>query len=702
MRGLLPKGRSARARGVLALDDGFHYFCDPKCRDAFRGELKAGRARRATPPSTLRAVDTAQVIRLEGENAALAVRSAFKSPWIALSACAAALLGWVPGEATGLLSSLILTGLAGWLLVRRDAGRNELGGLGWLMGPVGCMALALSGMFTTERVGAVSAAAVGIGLLWMRGFLGLAAREPIEGLLARLRARVPERTRVSLSSTDDETPFETREGTTSSIRAGEDVLVEAGDVIPVDGVVSLGEGLTMPYPNAQAPTRRIQGDAVLAGAQVIEGALRITATRVGDARALFRPASFLLDRPGAATITRATAPARTLAVGGMFAVSVIVLGLAFAQDAGQLLSRVGAGLLAMPLLSLLRGATWPFVAASAMAVARGIVFRDAATLERAGRVTATALCTDGTVTQGSCQLLEVSPLGREQDVEQLTALAMGGQLAAEPHPIAQAVLRFGEQRQITATAVRRAAYARGRGVTALVDGGAALVLGNRQSLLQAGVSVAVADREAQRAESQGRTVVFLALGGRARALFVFEDPVRPEARAAVQQLIDLDQEVVLLSGDHRTTVEALARTVDVTHVKAELSAEERAAEVGRLREAGGVVAVIGRAPTDETSLAAADVGITLDAAGSPMEGDVAIASEDLRQAAEALTIARAARRTSQAVVTACVVGGVGLAMVSAIGVLHPLAVILCAAAIDAWALPSSARLLRRSRRARTR
>ena len=73
---------------------------------------------------------------------------------------------------------------------------------------------------------------------------------------------------------------------------------------------------------------------------------------------------------------------------------------------------------------------------------------------------------------------------------------------------------------------------------ALVEGGGALVLGNRAALLNAGVSVAVADREAQRAEAMGRSVIFLAVGGRARALFVLEDPVRPEARAAVQTLIE--------------------------------------------------------------------------------------------------------------------------------------------------------------------
>jgi Cu+-exporting ATPase len=315
-------------------------------------------------------------------------------------------------------------------------------------------------------------------------------------------------------------------------------------------------------------------------------------------------------------------------------------------------------------------------------------------MERTGRVTAAALCADGTVTQGLCTLLEVSPLLREQDHRELAALAMGAELVAEPHPLAEAVRRFGEERGISPTSLRRAAYTRGRGVTALVDGGGPLVLGNRQSLLNAGVSVAVADREAQRAESEGRTVVFLSVGGRVRGLLVFEDPVRAEARSAVQRLIDLDVEVVLMSGDHRATVEALARTLDITHVKAELTTEERAAEVGRLREAGGVVAVIGRVPADELPLSAADIGLTLDAAGSSLEGDVSVASGDLRDAAEALVIARLARRAAQNTLTLASVGGMVLGASAALGVLHPVFVLGLSLGFDAWAMPAASRILR--------
>lgn len=617
--------------------------------------------------------------------------------WPVIAAALSALIGAIPGVWPSVIAALMLAGLSGIFLARFDE-RNEVGAIAWAAGPLGGALLAVSALFDDTPAWTLVAAALGVGLLWMRSFLARQAALPIEALLQELRALVPPRSRVSMTGIEGGEGPTTREGPTASIRAGEEVLVEAGEVVPVDGVVSAGDAQVIPFPSAQQAVWRGPNAAVLAGAQVIEGSIRVMASRVGGARALFRPGTFGLEGAAhSATITRFATRGRKALVGVLIVALALVLAVSFGGSLSSVLSGLGAALLALPALSLTVGVRAPFVSASALAVCRGIVFRDASVLERAGRVTAAALCTDGTVTGGIATLVEVSPLTRGSDTNELTALAMGAEQVAEPHPLAQAVRRYGEARAIVPTVLRRAAYARGRGVTALVDGGGALVLGNRQSLLTAGVSVAVADREAQRAESEGRTVVFLAVGGRARALFVFEDTVRPEARAAVQQLIDLDVEVVLLSGDHRATVEALARPLDITHVKAELSADERAAEVNRLRDAGGDVAVIGRAPSDETSLAAADIAITLDAVGSALEGDVTVASEDLRDAAYALAIARRARRTAQAAVGACIVGGLGLAVTGAIGILHPGAVLLMAAGIDAWILPSATRLLPRAK-----
>ena len=164
----------------------------------------------------------------------------------------------------------------------------------------------------------------------------------------------------------------------------------------------------------------------------------------------------------------------------------------------------------------------------------------------------------------------------------------------------------------------------------------------------------------------------------------------------MQRLIDLGVEVVLISGDHRGTVEALAKHLDIGHVKAELLPDERGAEVRRLRETGGVVATVGRRGHDDAALAAADVQVVLGAAGGVEdERAVSLTSEDVRDAAAALWLARAARRAAWRGTLAAALGGAFFVALAAFGVAAPAVAALFALGVDAYALPSAARLLRR-------
>jgi Cu+-exporting ATPase len=690
-----------RARSVLLLDSGFRYFCGPACLDEFR---RAGPAARSVPPPSAsgrqrgaRGEELAQeLVMMVPPQAALRVFPSWP-PWLVLPACALAF--WPDATVRAVCSVATLVALTAVLRAARLL-EEETAGWGWAVSAGGVLAL-LGAAALLGDPWLIVAAGLGTVLCWLRELLAESAQAPVDALLGELAHFVPLRTRVSLlRDAQDPEDYATRDSLTQSVRAGEEVLVESGEVVPVDGVVAAGACTLLPYPSARQPAARKVGDAVLAGARVVEGSVRLTATRVGKARALFRPGSFGQDAAsGSASVIRTVERLRGPAVVTTYLSLACVLALSFGASPGHALSAIGAACLALPLFSLVRGVRLSFVAASALGAAHGIVFRDAAALERAGKVGAAVLSTSGTVTFGTPTLLEVSPLGREYDFNELTALAMGAEEAVEGHPIAAAIHAYGARRGITPAPLRRVAFTRGRGVTALLDGGGALAFGNRQALLNAGVSVAVADREAQAAEVLARSVVFLAVAGRVRGLFVLEDPVRPEARAAVQTLIDLDLEVVLLGGDHRTTLESLARPLDITHIKAELSAEERAQEVGRLREAGVVVAVIGRMPGDEPCLASADIALTLNAAGGVHEGDIAVGSDDLRDAADALLLAQRTRRSVQGVLNAALGGGLSLMTAGVLSLVHPALILLLAMAIEGWALPSPARLLRNGQRA---
>jgi P-type E1-E2 ATPase len=222
------------------------------------------------------------------------------------------------------------------------------------------------------------------------------------------------------------------------------------------------------------------------------------------------------------------------------------------------------------------------------------------------------------------------------------------------------------------------------------------VIGSRRLLLEEGISVAVADAEAARAEASERTPIFVALDGRVRAVMTLHYDLRAGARPAVQRLFDLGLEVVLLTGDQRGAVQALASGLDIEHVKAELLPEERGAQVRSLRDAGGTVAALGRPGEDDSALAAADAGILLaSAGGSAADRAVALVSDDVRDAAAALWIARAARESAWRGV---IVAGACFALVvaaAAASLVVPAIAALIALGVDAYCLPAGARLLQR-------
>jgi P-type E1-E2 ATPase len=722
-----------RAGAVLALDDGYRFLCDAACRDRFRQLDHESAAARSAPemqppasmsePPPRRSPLAGLSLPTRHEEAHVPGRvhfdepsstatgrlfarpaiTAVPRPWLGLGAAAVGagfgLLGGHPVLAA--LSAIATMVAAGTALARSFAARRDTGLFAWALGPAGAVLAAIAALVGAlgsadawwPLVGAAVAAGAMVGRAWLDAW----ARRPVEDAVASLLLPLPTRVHVPI---DEQGTPSTGSGRhqvdVDRVRTGEDVFALEGEVVAVDGIVKAGEAMALLHPSARAAVRRVVGDPLLAGARIVDGSVRLLATRVGRDRGLVRPAGF-----GSGS-GRDAAPVARLAElatrwGGVLAIGFALSGLLLAGGAGfaAQLSAAAAVLLAAPLLAVRRSAEAPLVAAAAIAGARGIVFQSARALDRAGRVTYAALCGHGTITDGQPEVVEMHALdGGSGDA--LIALAAAAESAAEPHAIARAIRLFAEARGVPAESVRRTAYLPGRGVTAVAPSGEALVIGSRQLLLDEGVSVAVADADAARAETRGRTAIFLGLGGHVRAVLSLEDELRPGARAAVQRLVDLGIEVVLLSGDHRGTIETLAKGLGIDHIKAELVPEERGAEVKRLRESGGAVATVGRPLHDDAALAAADVPVVLGAAGGPAgEHAIALVAEDVRDAAAALWIARAARQAAYRDSALATIGGMALVGLGAGGYVAPGVIAIAAIALDAWALPAGARLLRR-------
>ncbi|MEM7447151.1 MAG: HAD family hydrolase [Myxococcota bacterium] len=695
-----------RARKVILLPDGFRFFCNSACGERFEsGERDHDAVRRSglecqSQPVPLLDTPAPCQPSVAVDTKPPEQQSEVEAPWIGLGLALGGLLcGSLASNWTlAWLSAICSVASAAVALLAGRRARIDLGMLSWVLAPMGtvlAVAAALVGSESEFAEGLV-AGALAAGALNCRVWLEIHSRVPVQDLASNLERALPESVRVPDPSAPEMLDMNVLHVETAKIRTGEEFLTSEGETVAIDGVVRAGTAWALPYPGAKVTIPRTQGDPLLAGARIVEGEVLLRATRVGKDRALVRSAEFdMATGPQAAPLSRIAAQASR--AGGILAVATAIL-IVSLSDAETLSSHMMAAatiLIATPVITLRRGTTTPWVAAAATAGYRGIVFQNPKTLESAGKVSIAALCAHGTVTEGRPQVVEVHSIDGSSKKE-LIGLAVGAEASAEGHPIMAAIARYAKTQNIEPRSVRRAAFQPGRGVTALGPGGEAVVMGNRQLLIEEGISVAVADEEAYRAEARGYTALFCALGGRVRAVFALSDDIRAGARAAVQRLIDLQIEAVLLSGDHRVTIEAMASCLDVTHVKAELTPNERGREVDRLGHSGHVVAVVGHPGQDDEALSAAEVPVVLKAAGGPFgERGIALSSDDLRDATAALWVARAARREAWRAFLLTSSVGLGLAIAGATLMLSPAPAALFAVALDAFVLPGGARLLRR-------
>jgi cation transport ATPase len=481
----------------------------------------------------------------------------------------------------------------------------------------------------------------------------------------------------------------------AEVRPGEQVVVEAGEVIGVDAAIVAGEARVVPWLDADTEVLRREGEPVVAGARVVSSRLRMITTWSANERAWVK----LLSTPAtrvdvAAPIVRAL---RHAAERGPLVAAVLAALAAIAGNATPV--EVAAAMAAAAMVFGAKAApsflALHFARAHLAALGHGIAYKDARAFERAGGTEVAVLSARGTVLLGEPEIVAVEPINgrtRERpdadgdDVGRVLSLAAGAETASS-EPFAAAILRAARTAGVRPDHVRNATPHAGLGVTALASTGERLVVGGRAIMLEQKIGVAMADTRVTELEAQGRSVLLVALGERVVGLIALQDGLRAGARAAVQRLLDARIEPVLLSGEARDTCETIGRALDIDHVRPEVLPGDRGAEVHALSEGGSVVAVIGHPSLDDGALGAADVAVAVNAAGStPGEWAIALASDDVRDAARALSIPRAARSQGWVAIGLAATPGVIALLTVGFGIaplaVTPLATLL--GALAAW------------------
>jgi len=299
----------------------------------------------------------------------------------------------------------------------------------------------------------------------------------------------------------------------------------------------------------------------------------------------------------------------------------------------------------------------------------GILFRNAEAIEVLCKVDTLVMDKTGTLTEGKPKLVAVVPADGITETEVLR-LAAGLELGSE-HPLAAALLAGARERNVGPAPVQGFESITGMGVKGRIDG-RAVALGNRALVEALGFDLRDWLERAEATRREGQTVMFVIDAGRVAGLLAVADPIKATAAEAIADLHREGLRLVMLSGDSRTTAEAVARRLGIDEVMAEVQPQDKASVVKRLQQEGHVVAMAGDGINDAPALAQADVGIAMGTGTDiAMESaDVTLVRGDLRGIVRARRLSRATvRNIRQNLFFAFVYNAIGVPI--AAGVLYP-------------------------------
>jgi len=478
-----------------------------------------------------------------------------------------------------------------------------------------------------------------LALILLGNALEARAKRQTSAALRALTRLQPDTARVIRDGQERELPLE-------AVRQGDVFVVRPGERIPVDGVILEGSSAVdeSMLTGESLPVEKGPGSVVIGATLNSTGMFRARATTLGGESVLARIVQLLRDAQG----TRAPLARLADRISAVFVPVVIALAIttfvAWYLLAGHapLLRAFSA---AVSVLIIACPCAMGLAVPTAMMVATGrgaelgVLIKGGEALERAGRVDTVVLDKTGTVTEGKPAVTDVVSLPGRDEAELIVLVA--SLEAASEHPLAAAIVALAHARGLALAPVREFRAIPGRGATGRV-GSTQVSVGNPALLREAGIDPAPLAAAADRLAALGRTAMFLAVDGQLAGLLAVADPIRPTSQRAIERFRRLGLEVVMLSGDQQTTAEAVARQIGIGRVVAGLSPQGKVDEIGRLRAAGRVVAMVGDGINDAPALAAADLGIAMGGGAdvTAQAGDVVVMRNDLLPVAGVVTLAR--------------------------------------------------------------
>jgi Cu+-exporting ATPase len=532
------------------------------------------------------------------------------------------------------------------------------------------------------------AAAVIVTLVLLGQVLELRARHRTGAAIRSLLALAPRSARRILGDGLEE------DVALELVVAGDRLRVRPGEKVPADGEVIEGRSALdeSMLSGESMPVEKGPGDRVIGATVNQTGSFVMRVDRVGRATLLAQIVALVAEAQ------RSRAPIQRLAdaVAAWFVPAVIVAALlTFAgwawfgpepRFAFALVNAVAVLVIACP-CALGLATPMSILVAAGKGASVGVLFRDAEAIEVLRSVDTLVVDKTGTLTEGRPRLVAALPQPDFDETELLRAAA--GLERASEHPLAAAVLAAARERGIALDAATDFEARPGRGVVGGV-GGRRVALGNRALLDEERIDAGVLAEQGESLRATGATALFVAIDGRAAGVLGIADPVKPTTPEALRLLREDGVRVVMLTGDHRTTAQAVAKRLGLDEVHAEVQPAQKAELVAELQAEGRIVAMAGDGVNDAPALALAEVGIAMGTGTdiAMQSAGVTLVRGDLRGIARARRLSHATvRNIRQNLFFAFVYNLLGVPI--AAGVLYPAFGILLSPMIAAAAMSLS-------------
>ncbi len=484
------------------------------------------------------------------------------------------------------------------------------------------------------------AAAVIISLTLLGQILELRARAQTSAAIRSLLDLAPRTARrIGAGGVEEDIPL-------AQVHVGDKLRVRPGEKVPVDGVVIEGDSAVdeSMLTGEPMPVSKRAGDRLIGATLNARGALVMRAERVGAQTVLAGIVQMV------AAAQRSKAPLQRLAdrVAGYFVVGVVSIALLTFFAWGLLgpqpgwvhglINAVAVLIIACP-CALGLATPMSIMVASGNAATQGVLFRDAAAIERLGTVDILLVDKTGTLTEGKPRFdRAVAMPGHTED--QVLRLAASLDQGSE-HPLAESIVRAARERGSALDKADGFESVTGLGVRGRIAG-SAVALGNVAFMKQLGISIAALESQAEALRARGASVVLLAVDGALAGLLAVSDPIKASTPAALATLCASGIRVIMATGDGLTTAQTVGATLGIDEVHGEVTPADKLALVVQLQQTGHIVAMAGDGINDAPALARADVGIAM-GTGTDVamnSAQVTLVKGDLRGIAQARTISR--------------------------------------------------------------